>query len=1239
MVAPSAYVSVNGTPIPVFGTSGIDVAAGSTITIALVSVAGVETWDVNCTTSDGINAAGQAPQVEATKVLDSTHFTCQFTVPNFQNIGSIAEPWNVGSSLQFVSVVNAGKFNQNSFTFGVYTIGSSTLRLVFNGENLETNIPYGVAPDINEILIGRALGPAGLSGGDLLGYYPNPYVNSISGYPPRSPVTIFAPTLIWDLSPAGSLNATNNGMVINSPAGTLGFGWDPHSGGRTVNDEYTITPNSPWGNTVNITTFGNLSLVTDGYTGTITTKTANIVLDGAVHIPSDGAFSSLTVDTPVATTVFNHGFTVNALTPGPLPTGDAAYFNCNTVFEGGSVWLWYGQMPSAYSIVLPIPDANYTLASTEYNRMFIRLIPQIPLTAPRTLTLPSPTVGTTGFFAVLQNLTTQTLTIAGAGGGAFVTLNAGDSAFVYNDGLGYYAIGGSGGSVTWGSDLAGSTDLNQWVSSISGHSGSGGTVPINALTLQFAANQSFPQINQALNTLIDGYHMVIQAQSSSAGNGGNLVLASGQGLTATDGYVALNVGGSTDGLVLNPSGVVTIHNLSTGVVHSDSSGNLSSSLIVNADVSGSAAIAYSKLNLTNSIVNADINSAAAIAVSKFAIGTADQLLDTNHGATTAEWFTLGGDATFASHNLTVTGIQGNTVTSGALTKGQFFVATSTSNWAATTLSGDVSESATTAGKLTVTGLQGTPVSATAPTNGQVLEYNGTNWIPTTAASGVTWDSDLAGSNNTNQWVAAISGNGGGGGTIPLNITTLQWANGQSSPTINQAALAATNTPAAGQNLTLKAQAGSNALSGNNNGGNGGNLMLASGTAGVHTGSGTDGTVGNIQLQLDSTTNITLTTGMVTWADVGAISYLQTQKAGTGGNVGATWTIQAQQGQQQSGSNNNNNGGNLVLNAGSAGTGGSGTAGTAGNVTIGGNVIALSTTASNVQITYMSSAGVVHNNSTGFLSSSLIVDADVSSSAALAVSKLAIGTADQLLDTNHSATTAEWFTLGGDATFASHNLTVTGIQGNTFTSGAPTKGQFVVATSTSNYGPVTLSGDVSESATTAGLLTVIGLRGTSIDSSVASVGAAQDGYALTWHNASSSWKALQESGGGGGSGITQLTGDVTAGVGSGSQPATIATMQGTNTVTKTANYTINSGSPLDFQIFCNPSSAFNLTLPAPANGMVFHIWDISGTMETNNVTLVRHGSEKISGVAASRVLQTNWGHWMVTTNGTDWFISG
>lgn len=64
----------------------------------------------------------------------------------------------------------------------------------------------------------------------------------------------------------------------------------------------------------------------------------------------------------------------------------------------------------------------------------------------------------------------------------------------------------------------------------------------------------------------------------------------------------------------------TLSGLSTaGVVHNSAAGILSTSLIVNADVSSSAAIAYSKLGLTNSIVNADIASTAAIGYTKLSL--------------------------------------------------------------------------------------------------------------------------------------------------------------------------------------------------------------------------------------------------------------------------------------------------------------------------------------------------------------------------------------------------------------------------------------------------------------------------------------------------------------------------------------------------------------------------------------------------------------------------------------------
>lgn len=68
-----------------------------------------------------------------------------------------------------------------------------------------------------------------------------------------------------------------------------------------------------------------------------------------------------------------------------------------------------------------------------------------------------------------------------------------------------------------------------------------------------------------------------------------------------------------------------------------------------------------------------------------------------------------------------------------------------------------------------------------------------------------------------------------------------------------------------------------------------------------------------------------------------------------------------------------------------------------------------------------------------------------------------------------------------------------------------------------------------------------------------------------------------------------------------------------------------------------SSARALTLPAPYANLYIAIKDVTGSAQTNNITIVRNGSEKIEGLAASKILQTNWGSWCLFSDGTDWFI--
>jgi hypothetical protein len=96
-------------------------------------------------------------------------------------------------------------------------------------------------------------------------------------------------------------------------------------------------------------------------------------------------------------------------------------------------------------------------------------------------------------------------------------------------------------------------------------------------------------------------------------------------------------------------------------------------------------------------------------------------------------------------------------------------------------------------------------------------------------------------------------------------------------------------------------------------------------------------------------------------------------------------------------------------------------------------------------------------------------------------------------------------VGGDLTATSNtSQTVAKIQGNTITSGALVEGDLLIATSTSNWAATAVTGDVSFSATTPGKTTVIALQGNAVEAQ--SLGAAQDGYSLTWKNASSQWQA-------------------------------------------------------------------------------------------------------------------------------------
>jgi hypothetical protein len=133
---------------------------------------------------------------------------------------------------------------------------------------------------------------------------------------------------------------------------------------------------------------------------------------------------------------------------------------------------------------------------------------------------------------------------------------------------------------------------------------------------------------------------------------------------------------------------------------------------------------------------------------------------------------------------TVVGIRGNTVTSGALVKGDLFIATTTSNWAGTAVTGDVGFSSTTPGLTTVLAINGTTVPATPSANQLLVATSGTTAAWTTISGdatvgsvGVITNTGLrgiivpvpSGSNTTLTYNSGaytwVSGGGGGGSTI------------------------------------------------------------------------------------------------------------------------------------------------------------------------------------------------------------------------------------------------------------------------------------------------------------------------------------------------------------------------------------------------------------------------------------------------------------------------------------------
>lgn len=388
-------------------------------------------------------------------------------------------------------------------------------------------------------------------------------------------------------------------------------------------------------------------------------------------------------------------------------------------------------------------------------------------------------------------------------------------------------------------------------------------------------------------------------------------------------------------------------------------------------------------------------------------------------ATAADWqtpsvvtsVTMGGDVTGNSATSTVVKIQNNTVTSGALTKGQFFVATTTSNWAATTLSGDISESAVTAGQLTAVAINGTSVPATPTANQVLIASSGT---------AATWSLIANANISTTAAIAVNKLAAGTSGQILQN-------NGTPTPTWTTVTgdVSITN---AGATTVVALE----------------NNPLQSGILG----STQDGYV-------------------LTWHN--ASTQWQALPSSGGGTLSGDVTGPATS--------------NTVVNI----------TGTGGFIPFNATIIGESS--SSHPVSYGVLALVLASDADHTLSSSELVNPIVRVTSSVPL------TATRNIVLPNTTGALYWVfnnTTGGQA------LTFIGSSGTGITVPNGSKAAIYFDGTNCVVASVMIGGDLSATSNIA--QSVIALRGKSLDVSLASLGATQDGYSLTWVNASSDWQA-------------------------------------------------------------------------------------------------------------------------------------